>query len=66
MTNDDYDDYVDYDDDYDDYDGDYDVLNLSQLLMQNSHSLLLSSFDGASLICLDVLNKIVKWLIVTG
>ena len=30
-------------DDYDDYDGDYDVLILTQLLMQNSHSLLLSS-----------------------
>ena len=47
--NNDYDDYDDYDndygDDYDDYDGDYDVLNLTQLLMQNSHSLLLSSFS---------------------
>ena len=47
YDNDDYDN--NYDDDYDDYDdaydGDYDVLNLSQLLMQNSHSLLLSSFE---------------------
>ena len=46
---DDYDDYGDYDDyddyeDYDDCDGNYDVLNLTQLLMQNSHCLLLSSF----------------------
>ena len=40
----DYDDFdKDYDDNYDDYDGDYDVLNLTQLLMQNSHSLLLSN-----------------------
>ena len=38
----------DYDDDYDEYDGDYDVLNLKQLLMQNSHSLLLSSFENAN------------------
>ena len=45
----DYDDFdKDYDDDYDDYDGDYDVLNLTQLLMQNSHSLLLSSSIFAS------------------
>ena len=41
----DYDDFdKDYDDNYDDYDGDYDVLNLTQLLMHNSHSLLLSCF----------------------
>ena len=43
----DYDDNFDYDDDYDDYndyDDDYDVLNLTQQWMQNSHSLLLSSF----------------------
>ena len=41
---DNYDDYEDdYDDDYDDYDGDNDVLNLTKLFMQNSHSLLLSS-----------------------
>jgi hypothetical protein len=39
---DDYDDYDDYNVDYDNYDGDYDVLNLTQLLIQNSHSLLLS------------------------
>ena len=38
----------DYDDYDDDYDGDYDVVNLSQLLMQNSHSLLMSSFDYTS------------------
>ena len=41
---DDYEDYDDYDNDYDDYDGNYDVLNLPQLLMQNSYSLLLSSY----------------------
>ena len=41
----DYNNYDDYDDDHDDdYDDDYDVLNLTQLLMQNSHSLLLSSY----------------------
>ena len=43
-----YDDYDDYDnnqdDNYDDYDGDYDILNLTQHLMQNWHSVLLSSF----------------------
>ena len=43
----DYDDYHNYDDDYDneynDYDDDYDILCLTQLSIQNSHSLLLSS-----------------------
>ena len=41
----DYEDYNDYEEyDYDDDYDDYDVLNSTQLLMQNSHSLLLSSF----------------------
>ena len=51
--NNDYEDYNDnnndnYDDYDNDYDGDYNVLNLPQLLMQNSHSLLLSSFEYTS------------------
>ena len=44
----DYDYYDDYDGDYDHYDGDYDILNLPQLLMQNSDSLLLSSLISCS------------------
>ena len=42
-------DYDEYDNanDYDDCDGDYDVLNLTQLLMLNSHSLLLSSLGNS-------------------
>ena len=49
---DDYEDYAkyedyDYDDDYDKYDDVYDVLNSTQLLMQNSHSLLLCSLSSA-------------------
>ena len=41
--NNDYEDYDDYDDYDNDYDDNYDVLNLTQLLMQNLHSSLLSS-----------------------
>ena len=55
-------DYEDYDD-YDDYDSDYDVLNLTQLLMQNSHSLLLSSlwYVSFSYVIFEQLEVIEKW-----